>query len=159
MVPGGGTFETVVFTLLVLLLSKTSPPIVVITVPLTVNVPPSGAFGGIVLLEALAARPMKASSVLPDVGLHKSAGRNIVVGNGGLRVDASNHSSLTVSLLGLGAVEPDGCCVIDHNLEGCARWGDSGRNEATGEATCRERMTWILETRLHNGMILLPLES
>lgn len=71
VVPGGGTTEIVVFMLVVLVEVKTSPLRVAITVPLTVKIPPSGAFGGMVLFEALAARPMNASSVLPVVGLRR----------------------------------------------------------------------------------------
>lgn len=69
-VPGGGTFEITVELLEVLLLPrKTAPLSVAITVPLTVKIPPKGAAGGIVLVEALAAKAMKASRVLPEVGL------------------------------------------------------------------------------------------
>jgi hypothetical protein len=73
-VPGGGTFEIVVELLVVLLPPvKTFPLSVAMTVPFTVKMPPTGALGGIVLPEALAAKAMKASRVLPDVGLHESA--------------------------------------------------------------------------------------
>ena len=69
-VPGGGTFEIVVELLDVLLPPvKTSPLSVAMTVPFTVRIPPIGAFGGMVLSEALAAKAMKASRVLPEVGL------------------------------------------------------------------------------------------
>jgi hypothetical protein len=63
-VPGGGTFEIVV-----LVVSRTSLPMVVICVPLTVKMPPRGAFGGIVLSEALAASAINAARVFPEVGL------------------------------------------------------------------------------------------
>jgi hypothetical protein len=73
--PGGGMVVTDggLLSLPVLLGSKTAPPIVVIAVPLTVRMPPMGAFGGIVLSEAFAAKAIKASRVLPDVGLRGSA--------------------------------------------------------------------------------------
>jgi hypothetical protein len=67
-VPGGGTFEIVV-----LVVSRTSPPMVVICVPLTVKMPPRGAFGGMVLLEALAASAINAARVFPEVGLKQLA--------------------------------------------------------------------------------------
>jgi len=75
--PGGGTVEIIVEVLTTLLVSRTSPPIVVIVVPLTVRVPPSGAFGGIELVFALAARAMKAAKVLPVVGLYLLAGDTV----------------------------------------------------------------------------------
>jgi hypothetical protein len=67
-VPGGRTFEIVV-----LVMSRTSPPMVVICVPLTFKMPRRGAFGGMVLSEALAASAINAAGVFPEVGLNQLA--------------------------------------------------------------------------------------
>ncbi len=56
--PGGGTLEIAVEVaaapslVLVPDVSRTSPPMVVMAVPLTDKIPPRGAFGGIVLVLA-----------------------------------------------------------------------------------------------------------
>jgi hypothetical protein len=104
-VPGGGTIEMDELAETTLLLSRTSPLSVAttwnhelaanqcsvhalrLTVPLTVRMPPIGAAGGMVLSEALAARPINSSRVLvPEVGLLMLAQET--------RVEARNHTRL-----------------------------------------------------------------
>lgn len=78
--PGGGTVvedaggESLLLSLLLLEFgSKTAPPMLATAVPLTVRIPPRGAFGGMELSPALLAEAMNASKVFPDVGLDKLA--------------------------------------------------------------------------------------
>jgi len=102
------------------------------------------------------------ASTTLDVGLdlrgsNPSPGKVPVSRESGGRVEAlvdhTGHARLAVSTVVLGTVEPDGCLVLDHDLEDLAGLSLGDWEEAGEERSSILRLAWLTKGRLDNRVV------
>jgi hypothetical protein len=122
--------------------------------------PPIGSpFGGDVLVDAVFAAALKASIVLPDVGLKAlSVGLKARKESIDARINRMDHSTLAMISSRLATVNPNRFCVVHCNRPCCRRSGSEVCcGDEAREKSASERMAWILERGLSDRVILLRL--